>query len=120
MESTWDTAAEAMDRIQLDLSTIQTELARLHAAAPLVGPVPQHLRAARRSWYLTNQRAQEALMIGRQSLAMMSLCRPSAGGPAPGSPSAESSAGRRGERPDPEPGSRSSPGWDSASRVPVR
>lgn len=73
MEDTRDTAAEAMDRIQLDLATVQSELAGLHATAPLVGPVPQHLRAARRSWHLTSQRAQEALMLSRQSLAMMSL-----------------------------------------------
>lgn len=73
MEDTRDTASEAMDRIQVDLAVLQSGLARLHAAAPLVGPVPQHLRAARRSWHLTNQRAQEALMLSRQALAMMSL-----------------------------------------------
>lgn len=73
VEDARDTVSEAMDRIQPDLVALQSGLARLHATAPLVGPVPQHLRAARRSWHLTNQRAQEALMLSRQALAMMSL-----------------------------------------------
>lgn len=109
VEDTRNTVSETMDRIQVDLTALQRGLAHLHATAPLVGPVPQHLRAARRSWHMTAQRAQEALMLSRQSLAMLSLCRSSPDALAPGSPSAESSVVRRGERPAPEPGSPASP-----------
>lgn len=75
MEDTRDTVSEAMDRMQVDLTVLQSGLARLHAAAPLVGPVPMKIRDARRRWYEVEFATREALMAGRQALALLAMTR---------------------------------------------
>lgn len=64
---------ETMDRIQVDLTVLQSGLARLHATAPLVGPVPMKIRDARRRWYEVEFATREALMAGRQALALLAM-----------------------------------------------
>lgn len=75
VENTRDTVSEAMDRIQPDLVALQSGLARLHATAPLVGPVPMKISDARRRWYEVELATWEALMAGRQALALVTMTR---------------------------------------------
>lgn len=70
MTTVQDTEA-TMARIQTDLARVQSELAQLHATAPLVGPTPVKIRDARRRFYEVERAALDALVAGRQALAML-------------------------------------------------
>ena len=71
MTTVQDTEA-TMARIQTDLTRVQSELAQLHATTPLVGPIPAKIRDARRRFYEAERATLDALVAGRQALAMLS------------------------------------------------
>lgn len=66
-------AEQTLCRIQSDLRTVQEQLHQLHATAPLEGPIAGQLRAARRHWFEVEYQASGALMLSRQTLAMLNI-----------------------------------------------